>query len=566
MWCVVGGVTSPLGAVIGATLLSILPEAIRFLADYREISNGIILLGVILFAPGGLASLWRRGAVRVRVQMLRARQRRRALRRRRRAARRVARRRSRPRARPDRPQRRREDDARQRATGLAPLAIGDDRARRQAHRRPARRTGIARAGIARTYQNIRLFGALDVRANLAAGAYARPARLGDGRLRTRCSSAPGSRTPICARRPSSLPYGDQRRLEIARALAAAPTVLMLDEPAAGMNPSETTRLVETIRAIARERDRRAADRARHDAGARGVRRGRRAELRRDDRARHAGRGRARSGRRRSLPRQRRGGARVSAAARRSTRCAPATATSRCCTTSRSRSTKATLCAIVGANGAGKTTLLMALAGVMPTAAAHVRFDGDDVTRLPSHARVKRGLVLVPEGRRMLPGMSVEENLQVAASVRGARRLQAHRRASSTASRSCARAATSRPARCRAASSRCSRSRARSRSGRKALLLDEPSMGLAPKLVDEIFAIVADERARGTSILLVEQNARRALALADRAYVMERGRIVLERNRRRAGDPPRRRRGVPRRLSPSPENRSRERPISVSRGG
>ena len=67
VWCVVGGVTSPLGAVLGAALLSILPEAIRFLADYREISNGIILLAVILFAPGGLSSLWRRGAVRVNV-------------------------------------------------------------------------------------------------------------------------------------------------------------------------------------------------------------------------------------------------------------------------------------------------------------------------------------------------------------------------------------------------------------------------------------------------------------------------------------------------------------------
>ena len=67
VWCVVGGVTSPLGAVLGATVLSILPEAIRFLADYREISNGIILLAVILFAPGGLSSLWRRGTVRVRV-------------------------------------------------------------------------------------------------------------------------------------------------------------------------------------------------------------------------------------------------------------------------------------------------------------------------------------------------------------------------------------------------------------------------------------------------------------------------------------------------------------------
>ena len=66
MWCVIGGVTSPLGAVLGAALLSVLPELIRFLADYREITDGIILLAVILFFPGGIASLWRRGPVRVR--------------------------------------------------------------------------------------------------------------------------------------------------------------------------------------------------------------------------------------------------------------------------------------------------------------------------------------------------------------------------------------------------------------------------------------------------------------------------------------------------------------------
>jgi branched-chain amino acid transport system permease protein len=66
VWCVIGGVTSPLGAVLGSTLLSILPEVIRFLSDYREITNGVILLLVILFAPGGLAALWRRGAIRIR--------------------------------------------------------------------------------------------------------------------------------------------------------------------------------------------------------------------------------------------------------------------------------------------------------------------------------------------------------------------------------------------------------------------------------------------------------------------------------------------------------------------
>ena len=109
---------------------------------------------------------------------------------------------------------------------------------------------IARAGIARTYQNIRLFGALDVRTNLAAGAFARPGRLDDAGVRALLARAgiahvdPGARA-------GTLPYGDQRRLEIARALAAQPAILMLDEPAAGMNPTETGNLVHTIREIAR---------------------------------------------------------------------------------------------------------------------------------------------------------------------------------------------------------------------------------------------------------------------------------------------------------------------------
>jgi ABC-type branched-subunit amino acid transport system ATPase component len=134
-------------------------------------------------------------------------------------------------------------------TGLAPLASGSialDGVRIDGL--PPHR--IARAGIARTYQNIRLFGALDVRGNLAAGAYARPGRLDAAALTALLSRAGIAQTSLDAR-ASSLPYGDQRRLEIGRALAGEPHVLMLDEPAAGLNPAETGRLVETIRAIAR---------------------------------------------------------------------------------------------------------------------------------------------------------------------------------------------------------------------------------------------------------------------------------------------------------------------------
>ena len=133
-------------------------------------------------------------------------------------------------------------------TGLAPLASGTialDGTRVDGL--PPHR--IARAGIARTYQNIRLFGALDVRGNLAAGHFSRPGRLDAAAVRALLDRA-GIPGVDAAAQASALPYGDQRRLEIARALAAEPKVLMLDEPAAGMNPAETGRLVETIRAIA----------------------------------------------------------------------------------------------------------------------------------------------------------------------------------------------------------------------------------------------------------------------------------------------------------------------------
>jgi branched-chain amino acid transport system ATP-binding protein len=185
----------------------------------------------------------------------------------------------------------------------------------------------------------------------------------------------------------------------------------------------------------------------------------------------------------------------------------------------------TLCAIVGANGAGKTTLLLAISAIIAKRAGTVHFNGADVTKLAPHTLVHRGLLHVPEGRRMLAQMSVEENLQVAAAVRGAAGYAAidglfarfpilrTRRNVPAGSLSGGEQQMLAIARALAA-------------GPTALLLDEPSMGLAPKLVDEIFHIIAHERANGTSILLVEQNARRALAIADRAYVMDRGRIVL----------------------------------------
>jgi ABC-type branched-subunit amino acid transport system ATPase component len=133
-------------------------------------------------------------------------------------------------------------------TGIATLATGTIAlGKRRLNGLPPHR--IARAGIARTYQNIRLFGALDVRTNLAAGAFAQPGRLSDDAARALLERAGIAHLALDAL-ASALPYGDQRRLEIARALASQPAILMLDEPAAGMNPTETAHLVDTIRALA----------------------------------------------------------------------------------------------------------------------------------------------------------------------------------------------------------------------------------------------------------------------------------------------------------------------------
>jgi branched-chain amino acid transport system ATP-binding protein len=183
-----------------------------------------------------------------------------------------------------------------------------------------------------------------------------------------------------------------------------------------------------------------------------------------------------------------------------------------------------LTAIVGANGAGKTTLMLAIARLLRVRRGSIRFDGKDVTNAPSQAVVRAGLALVPEGRRMLATMTVAENLAVAHAARPQNEnavaetyarfpILGERRNVTAGSLSggeqqmlaMARALVQRP---------------------KALLLDEPSMGLSPKLVETVFAIIAGERARGTAILLVEQNARQALAIADSAHVLERGRITL----------------------------------------
>jgi branched-chain amino acid transport system ATP-binding protein len=185
-----------------------------------------------------------------------------------------------------------------------------------------------------------------------------------------------------------------------------------------------------------------------------------------------------------------------------------------------------LVALVGANGAGKTTLLRALSGVQSISAGSIRFDGADITRLPAHKRVHLGIAQVPEGRQVFGPMSVEDNLLMGTyRRRGAKPADDMERMYDTfpilkTKRKQAAGLLSGGQQQMLAMARALMSNPR------LLLLDEPSMGLAPLLVGEIFNAVERLKAQGMTILLVEQNAFQALGIADRGYVMETGDITM----------------------------------------
>jgi branched-chain amino acid transport system ATP-binding protein len=182
-------------------------------------------------------------------------------------------------------------------------------------------------------------------------------------------------------------------------------------------------------------------------------------------------------------------------------------------------------ALIGANGAGKTTLLRSLAGAHRPHGGRVLFDGADITTLPAHRRVGRGIALVPEGRRLFPGLTVEENLKVAAA--GKRRgrwnvrsvlevfpllqprlhvVAANLSGGEQQAVAIGRALMSNP---------------------RLLLLDEVSLGLAPVVVDAVYRSLAGIIAEGATVILVEQDLTRALKVADRVVCMLEGRVVLE---------------------------------------
>ena len=439
-------------------------------------------------------------------------------------------------------------------TGVFPITAGrivfrgEDISDWRSHR-------ITAAGIARTFQNIRLFKDLSVLDNVRLGASAQHHySLLDALRRSRRFTASEQEvtrqafellerfhlTHYAHTPARHLPYGEQRRIEMARALISRPQLLLLDEPAAGMNQSETEDLIRRIRQLQEEfaltilmiehqmrvvvnlcqrltvldfgqtiAERLPPGNPAPSQGTGGL----------PGQRRQPGEPRPGAGRGDPLNDDRTPLLAVEDVWVSYDRIDAVRGVS-------FEVHQGEIVTLIGANGAGKSTILQAISGLLPVARGRVVLEGLDLLKVPAHLRVARGIAHVPEGRGIFGNLTVLENLRLATYRRrdgeiepdleevfrlfprlGERRRQWGNTLSGGEQQMLA-------------VGRALMSRAR------LLLLDEPSMGLAPLLVQEIFRVIQGINQQGTAILLVEQNAHLALEVAHRAYILETGEIAL----------------------------------------
>jgi branched-chain amino acid transport system ATP-binding protein len=415
---------------------------------------------------------------------------------------------------------------------------GNDLTRLPAH-------AIAREGIARTYQTTQLFGQMSVLDNVVLAERC-------GRLERMFAPLLPAADPAGAGRTArallgfvgfggsvhqpagALAHVDKRLVEIARALAMQPQVLLLDEPAAGLSRGDKDRLARLLRRIADfgiavilvEHDMDLVMTISDtvvvlDAG-RCIAAGTPVEVRADPAVRKAYLGDTDIAvRPRAAP------ARAGAALLSARGLVAGYDAAPVLKDLDVRVDAGEMVAILGANGAGKTTLMRVLGGLKPAGAGTIGFGDQDVTKLPAHRIVRLGLVLVPEGRQVFPELTVLDNIRLGAFARSDSELRhdlepllerfprLRERLNGRAGLlsggeqqmlAIARGLMARP---------------------KLLMLDEPSLGLAPQIISELFTVLARLRDEDTTILLVDQMAALALALADRAYVLDSGTMVTE---------------------------------------